>query len=209
MREIKYIILHHSGTPATNWEKDPTGQQIYEAIKRNHHARAVAKKWGDNYVCDYHFLIGPTGKVFEGQPVEMVSYHCGYYRMNLKSIGICLLGDFEKVIPTKIQVDSLTILILELMKKYGILIESIQQHKQIVQTDCAGKYFPFNRIIKEVKDEMGLKEPTEADKAFDLMIRLGVYQPYGDLDIYKAKLIDYKTLAVLLARVIEHIQGGA
>lgn len=59
-----------------------------------------------------------------------------------------------------------------------------------------------------LEEEVALKEPTEADKAFDLMIRLGVYKPYGNLDIYKSKLIDYKTLAVLLARLLEH-QGGA
>ena len=201
MRELKYIILHHSGTPATNGESDPVGQQIYEAIKRNHHARALAKKWGDDYVCDYHFLVGSTGKVFKGQPVERVSYHCGHYRTNLKSIGICLLGDFEKSIPPKAQVDSLINLLIELIKKYGILIEDIKQHKQIVRTDCAGKYFPFNRITEEIK--MGLKEPTEADKAFDLMVRLGVYKPYGDLETYKDKLISRRELAVLLARLIK------
>jgi len=60
--------------------------------------------------------------------------------------------------------------------------------------------------LLEVKVE--LKEPTEFDKAFDLMVRLGVYKPYGDLDTYKDKLISRRELAVILARVIEH-QGGA
>jgi hypothetical protein len=68
-------------------------------------------------------------------------------------------------------------------------------------------------LIETLKIKLGvkdveLKEPTEFDKAFDLMVRLGVYKPYGDLDTYKDKLISRGELAVILARVIEH-QGGA
>jgi hypothetical protein len=215
MRELKYIILHHSGTSATNGINDPDGKQIFEAICRNHHERAVKEQWlinyveegrEEDYIVDYHYLIGPTGKVFEGQPIEMVGYHCGNKIMNLESIGICSLGDFEKTIPPKLQVDALVDLIVDLIKKYKIPIENIKKHKDIVNTDCPGKYFPYATILEEVKSEMALKEPTEFDKAWDLMIRLGIFKPYGDLETYKDKLISRRELAVLLARLIEH--GG-
>jgi N-acetyl-anhydromuramyl-L-alanine amidase AmpD len=202
MREIDYIILHHSGTPATNGVNDPDGKQIYEAICRNHHTRAVKENWGENYKVDYHFLIGSTGKVFEGQPVEMVGYHCGNYSINLKSIGICLLGDFEKIIPPKLQVDALIDLIVDLIKKYKIPIENIKKHQQIVNTDCPGKYFPFNTVISEVKNKMS----DEFSKAWDLMLRWGIFKPDGSED-YPTRPITRKEFAVLLVRLVEHLKS--
>lgn len=207
MRKITHIILHHSGTNATNGINDPDGQQIYEAICRNHHERAVKEGWITvipNYKVDYHFLIGPTGKVFNGQPIEMVGYHCGNKAMNLKSIGICLLGDFEKTIPPKTQVDALINLLVVLIKKFGIIIENVKRHKDIVNTDCPGKYFPFNTIINEVKNKMN----DEFSKAWDLMLRWGIFKPDGSED-YPTRPITRKEFAVLMARLVEHIQGGA
>jgi hypothetical protein len=211
MREIDHIILHHSGTSATNGKGDPDGQQIYEAIKRAHHERAIKEQWlinyvekgrEEDYIIDYHYLIGPTGKVFEGQPVEIVGYHCGNKAMNLRSIGICLLGDFEKTIPSKAQVDALVDLLVDAIKKYKIPIENIKKHKDIVNTDCPGKYFPFNTIISEVKNEVALKEPDEFSKAWDLGIRLGLIKPDGTED-YPTRPINRKELMVILARLIK------
>ncbi|MCD6107843.1 MAG: N-acetylmuramoyl-L-alanine amidase [Caldisericaceae bacterium] len=50
-----------------------------------------------NYKCDYHFLIGRTGKVFNEQPIDTPSWRCTNYEANLISIGICFLGNFEHI----------------------------------------------------------------------------------------------------------------
>jgi len=217
MRELKYIILHHSGTPATNGINDPDGKQIYEAICRNHHERAVKEQWlinyvekgrEEDYIVDYHFLIGPTGKVFEGQPIEMVGYHCGNKIMNLESIGICLLGDFEKIIPPQIQIDALIDLTIDLVKKYKIPIENIKRHKDVVNTDCPGKYFPYAKIIEEIKNEMGKSVEDyqkEIEDAKTTMVRLGIITNFDQ------KEVDIERLSVILNRLINKIKstGGA
>jgi N-acetyl-anhydromuramyl-L-alanine amidase AmpD len=207
MRRIDFVVLHHSGGTPTASSTDVTGEQRFEVIKKDQHNRAVQQGWGENYVMDYHFVIGQTGIIFKGQPMEQVAFHCANYQTNLTSLGICFLGDFEMTKPTDAQIKAGINKIVELVNLFGVAIDHIKKHNDFVATDCPGKNFPFNAIISEVK-KMVLKEPTEFDKAFDLMVRLGVYQPYGDLDTYKDKLISRRELAVILARVIEH-QGGA
>jgi len=95
VRDIRYIILHHSATDYQLNNIDTDGKQIARAI-----CEKAKKLWEDkylNYKCDYHFLIGHTGKVFNGQPIENPSWHCTNYEANLISIGICFLGNFEHI----------------------------------------------------------------------------------------------------------------
>ena len=181
MRRIDIIVLHHSGGTPTASKLDITGEQRFKVIKKEQHAHAVVAGWGENYVMDYHFVIGQTGKVFTGQPIENPSWHATNYQVNLASIGICLLGDFEKTIPPKAQENATTRLIVELVNKYGIAIENIKRHKDIVSdithkansTDCPGKFFPFSTMIKKVFN-MALKEDNEVKLAWNWAIRLNL-----------------------------------
>jgi hypothetical protein len=61
--------------------------------------------------------------------------------------------------------------------------------------------------IKFKVTEVEVEEPDEFSKAFDLMVRLEVFKPYGDLDTYKDKLINRRELAVLLARLVQHLEA--
>jgi len=65
IRNINLIVLHHSATEPKAYEGDLDGQAMVDIICSNHH-RNWSKRF-PNYKCDYHFLIGATGKVFEGQ----------------------------------------------------------------------------------------------------------------------------------------------
>jgi hypothetical protein len=95
MRNIKYIMLHHSATDYQANAEDTTGKQIAKTIRDR--AQEKWKKEYPEYICDYHFIIGHTVKVFNGQPVEEPSWHCTNYQANLVSIGICFLGNFENI----------------------------------------------------------------------------------------------------------------
>ena len=217
MRKIDLIVLHHSGGTPTASKSDITGEQRFKVICDDHRANALKQGWimpNQVYVCDYHFVVGQTGKIFTGQPIENPSWHATNYQVNLASIGICLLGDFEKTIPPKAQENATTRLIVELVNKYGIAIENIKRHKDIVSdithkansTNCPGKNFPFDAIINEVK-KMALKKDSEVEQAKIFVIKNEIMKPYGE---------DYWTperqqLAVIIYRLAKYLQstGGA
>ena len=199
MRRIDFLILHHSGGTPTASKSDITGEQRFKIIKKEQHAHAVVAGWGENYVMDYHFVVGQTGKIFTGQPIENPSWHATNYQVNLASIGICLLGDFEKTTPPKAQVDALIDLMIDLIKKYKIPIKNIKKHKDIVNTDCPGKYFPFGKIIEEVKSEMSLEDDYQKEKedAKITMQRLKIITDFNQ------KEVNIERLAVILNRLLK------
>ncbi|MGC8721959.1 MAG: peptidoglycan recognition protein family protein, partial [Caldisericaceae bacterium] len=95
MRKIQYIVLHHSATDYQANKEDIDGAVIANSICKNQSEKWI-KQYPD-YKCDYHFIIGHTGKVFNGQPVEQPSWHCTNYQANLVSVGVCFLGNFENI----------------------------------------------------------------------------------------------------------------
>ena len=158
MRDIRYIILHHSATDYEINNKDTDGKQIGRAI-----CEKAKKLWEGKYPdyrCDYHFLIGHTGKVFNGQFIEQPSWHCTNYQANLISIGICFLGNFEKITMPIEQFNAGVEFIKSLMEQYDIPLKNILRHKDIVSdithhsnsTLCPGKNFPYIELLDALSD---------------------------------------------------------
>jgi len=158
MRTIKYIVLHHSATDYEQNADDTTGKQIGKTICDR--AQEQYKKQYPQYKCDYHFIIGHGGDVFKGQPVEQPSWHCTNYQANLVSVGICFLGNFEKIqMPTE-QFNAGVKLIKALMKQYNVPLINILRHRDIVSdltgktnsTQCPGKNFPYVHMLDSLRD---------------------------------------------------------
>jgi N-acetyl-anhydromuramyl-L-alanine amidase AmpD len=158
MREIRYIILHHSATVYQQDKDDIDGKVIAKTICDR--AQEKWKKEYPDYKCNYHFIIGHTGKVFNGQPIEQPSWHCTNYNANLASVGICFLGNFENIeMPTE-QFNAGVALIKDLMKQYNVPLASVLRHKDIVSdithransTECPGKNFPYVHILDSLRD---------------------------------------------------------
>jgi len=158
MREIRYIILHHSATDYEQNKDDIDGKLIGRTICDR--AQEKWKKEFPAYKCDYHFIIGHTGEVFKAQPIEQPSWHCTNYQANLVSIGICFLGNFENIeIPIE-QFNAGVILIKSLMKQYNIPLTNILRHRDVVSdithtansTECPGKNFPYVHMLDALRD---------------------------------------------------------
>jgi N-acetyl-anhydromuramyl-L-alanine amidase AmpD len=158
MRNIKYIVLHHSATDYQSNKDDIDGKVIAKTICDR--AQEKWKKEYPAYICDYHFIIGHTGKVFNGQPVDQPSWHCTNYQANLVSIGICFLGNFESIeMPTE-QFNAGVELIKSLMKQYNIPLMNILRHRDVVSdithransTQCPGKNFPYVPLLDALRD---------------------------------------------------------
>ena len=158
MRKINYIILHHSATPYQLNDKDKDGKEIGKSICEK--ARDKWKEEYPHYRCDYHFLIGHTGEVFKGQPVAQPAWHATNYDVNLHSIGICFLGNFENIAMPKEQFDAGVKLIKILMSKYNIPLKNVLRHKDIISdithhinsTLCPGKNFPYVEMLEALRN---------------------------------------------------------
>lgn len=74
--------------------------------------------------------------------------HCRADNMNTKAIGICLVGDFSRDVPTPKQVDVLVYLVNRLRKYYRIPSSRIMGHGQLTggKDRMPGEVFPLSRI---------------------------------------------------------------
>ncbi len=160
MRRIEYIILHHSATQPRLNSADKSGEEIAKAICKRSRAKWVSEF--PEYKCDYHFLVGPTGNIFKGQDVELPAWHATNYRVNLHSIGVCFLGNFQTGKMGKQQFDAGVILLRKLSHIYSVPIKNVLRHKDVVSdithransTLCPGKNFPFISMLSKISESV-------------------------------------------------------
>jgi len=145
----KYIIVHNSGTRQGN-------ARIFDYYHRyvRHMPNGLA----------YHFVIG-NGTSSENGQVEIGNrwyrqlsgghVHSDY--LNYISIGICLVGDFNRDLPTKAEYEALDELIRYLRRRVGKVdgrYSIVRGHKEInpVPTDCPGNRFPLTWLHRSFPD---------------------------------------------------------
>lgn len=93
----------------------------------------------------YHFLVRKVGGIVEtGRPLDTIGAHC--LKHNSDTIGICFEGDFDKEKMSAEQLQTGQELFANLRATYGKDIK-IVRHKDLMATDCPGKYFPFDELV--------------------------------------------------------------
>ncbi|MBU1895082.1 MAG: N-acetylmuramoyl-L-alanine amidase, partial [Candidatus Omnitrophica bacterium] len=147
-RKWKYIVIHHSAT-----DKGSSSRFNNAHLRR-----------GWNGV-GYHFIIdnGTCGKddgQIETSPrwiKQIDGAHCKAGSMNIKAIGICLVGNFSEDTVSVQQMSSLVYLTNQLRNYYNIPESHIVGHGQVsgAKTECPGTRFPWKdfwtRIRKKEK----------------------------------------------------------
>ena len=98
------IIVHHSAA---------SENQTVKSIEDYH----LSLGWEG---VGYQYLITKLGEVWKGRPEHYHGSHCKEQSMNTKSIGICLIGDFDKKLPTEAQKNTLITLMNDIIKRYPI-----------------------------------------------------------------------------------------
>jgi N-acetyl-anhydromuramyl-L-alanine amidase AmpD len=129
---IDQIVIHHSATP-----EDTTALSI-----ANYHV-------GPNHISDdgipgiaYHFLIDVKGQILQVNELTTISWHTS--GQNTRSIGICLIGNFDEISPSKAHYKSLIYLIRYLRKKLGPL--EIAGHNEYANKSCPGDQIDWELI---------------------------------------------------------------
>ncbi len=139
---VEYIVLHHS-------ERSHDSPFF---IKLRH---KYFRNWSDT---GYHFIIGngiysKNGKIYSARPVHFVGAHTFGY--NQKSIGICLIGNFDYSEPSFKQYRSLIRLIIQLKLEFKN-IKAIIAHNEAkdCKKTCPGKLFPTERFNKLIQNQL-------------------------------------------------------
>jgi hypothetical protein len=145
----KYVIVHNSGTRQGN-------ARIFDYYHR--YVRRMPNGLA------YHFVIGNGTSSGNGQ-IEIGNrwirqlngghVHSDY--LNYISIGICLVGDFNRDLPTKAEYEALDELIRYLRRRVGKVdgrYSIVRGHKEINPrpTDCPGNRFPLNWLHRSFPD---------------------------------------------------------
>lgn len=142
----KYIVVHNSGSRVGN-------ARIFDVYHRRvrHMVNGLA----------YHFVIGNGHGSGNGQieighrwTAQLNGGHVASDYLNDIALGICLVGDYNRDVPTKAQIIALNELITYLRYRVGRVQgkESIvKAHKEINPrpTDCPGRYFPYRWMHRE------------------------------------------------------------
>ena len=135
-RPWRWIVIHHSATHFGS-------ARVFD---RAHRARG----WDE---LGYHFVIdnghgGRDGRVEVGSRwiKQKWGAHCGgtpNNEYNNYGIGICLVGDFSKTLPSNRQLRSLRKLLIFLMRRYRIPPSNVIGHRDApgASTACPGNAF--------------------------------------------------------------------
>lgn len=175
-KSTQYIILHHRA-----------GIGDIDGMHKQHLHQGYAG-------IGYHFYIRKDGSVYRGRPLNTVGAHTTNY--NSASIGICFEGNFESEIMPDKQIKSGQELISYIKKIYPSV--SIKKHKDLYNTVCPGRNFPFDKIIEEVN----MKELTTVN---DIVWELAYRGIITDNKLWLKKLKEDKNSYWLARKCVNYI----
>jgi hypothetical protein len=134
------IIIHHSLTA------DGTTANNTKAIAKYH---KETNGWDD---IGYHYLVESIrGKIqiMTGRPIQFKGAHCPPNN----SIGICLIGNFDKSKPSMERLMWLNRLVIGLMIIYNMSPDDVHYHSDYSKKTCPGGKFPKEEFLHTLKKE--------------------------------------------------------
>lgn len=127
----EFIVIHHSLT------KD--GQTVNWQAIRNYHK---GLGWRD---IGYHFgleMINSQAEILVGRPLLATGAHVKEENMNHRSIGICIVGNFDVVRPSINQIEKLAPFLAHLCKVFMLTPDRVIGHRNFAPyKSCPGKAF--------------------------------------------------------------------
>lgn len=199
LNKPEYIIIHHSATQ----------QGDAETFRRAH----KAKGWRD---IGYHYVIGNgtysgDGEVETGRPENESGAHCSADGMNFKSIGICLVGNFDIDKPTPAQMEALEKLCRDIMAQYKIPVSKVLGHGEVkgAATNCPGRHFNMAEFRKRLEGKPVEKKDYEghwAQPYIEKAINYGYMTGYPDGSFKPDNPISRAEFARVLSFIIDKLE---
>ena len=139
----KYIILHHSLTA-------DSATVSWRAIHKYHADKLGRKDIG------YHFGIERVKKNYEiliGRMMNVYGAHCLEEGMDHKSLGICFIGNYDLMEPSKEMWELGLRLVGSLIQIFGIPVENVKGHSDYASyKSCPGKMFSVRKFRQSLKE---------------------------------------------------------
>lgn len=119
---LRMLVVHHSALPASDGPRE---------IQQLHQQKRGFADVG------YHYLIDAGGTMYEGRPIHVRGAHVAGH--NTGAVGVCLLGNFERIEPTPAQIASLASLVMALRDAFGITHLAGHRDLPAQNTLCPGE----------------------------------------------------------------------
>ena len=115
-RQIDYIVIHHSLT-------DDNHTLNWNAIRKYH---TEVNGWDD---VGYHYgieYVGETARIVNGRSTALIGAHVK--GLNTNSIGICVVGNFDKIDPPQDKWELALALTRTLRRVHNVPVEKVLGH---------------------------------------------------------------------------------
>lgn len=134
---VDKVILHHS---AGSFQHDP-----YDIARWHTDPAPQGRGWAG---IGYHFVIMPTGEIYQTNWLDTLSYHT--QNQNTVGVSICMIGNFDTQQPTAAALKSLKQTIYFIESKIGKKLP-IHQHREYANKSCPGANL-YNFQIGKIYD---------------------------------------------------------
>lgn len=130
-KNIRSVVIHHSEGRA------PVSKEESFVVKNIQNYHMSEKHWGD---IAYHFMIAPSGNIYEGRPVDFAGDSGTRYDLQGRVL-ICVMGSYSKEPPTQAALQALKNLVISQCKKFGLKFDQSCCHRDLAETECPGDAF--------------------------------------------------------------------
>jgi len=149
LKDIQYIIIHHT---ASSFRAKVADLKAGCLRWLDSDSKAILTAQG--YVADYHCFVDQYGGIEMGQPRRYWTANCGIDYINEHSLAIACIGNLQEYTMPEKMLLSLANEVKYWMNTYGVPIEKVMLHRDIVSTDCPGKQFRENEFRRLLMGEM-------------------------------------------------------
>lgn len=149
-REFKINEVEYKWASSLNYDFKPNMIVYHHTVDSNMTPQKIdeihkGRGWSG---IGYHFYIRKDGTIYRGRPESAVGAHAP--GVNSRAFGISIEGNLNNETLTQNQIKSIIQLSKHLMTKYNI--RDLKRHKDVRNTECPGKNFPF----EEIKTTLGV-----------------------------------------------------
>ncbi len=104
-----------------------------EVVRRIENYHRNGRKW---CAIGYHFLVGKDGHVYEGRPANLQGAHV--LSENENNIGISVMGDFDKKLPSPRQLAALQSFLEDSRDRFKVGRNKVYGHRDLNRSVCPG-----------------------------------------------------------------------
>jgi hypothetical protein len=137
MNGVHRITVHHSAVNSSGMFAKADAARQLESFRQNHVNRTDAETGAHWVDIGYHYIIDPSGRIWEGRPTDIEGAHVSH--TNQHNLGVMCMGNFDEQHPTTAQLESLDAFVASQMRRYNVPIKSVFTHQELKSTECPGK----------------------------------------------------------------------